>query len=127
MLLERAGAAGHEESRLVLATMMLQGDGGAPAPPRALGILDELVTGARSEDVRAQAHAVLGDCHARGVGVEADETTAFHHYEQAAECCVPQCAFNIALAYDWQRMRFTVGPSESVPHISRGIDAEGCS
>ena len=100
MLLQRAGAAGHEESRLVLATMMLQGDGGAPAPPRALGILDELVTGARSEDVRAQAHAVLGDCHARGVGVEADETTAFHHYEQAAERGVPQCAFNIALAYD---------------------------
>ena len=99
-LLERAGAAGHEESNLVAAMLILQGDGGAPAVPRALDLLGVLVAGAESEDVRAQAHAMLGDCHARGMGVEVDEMTAFGHYEQAAERGVPQCAFKVAMAYN---------------------------
>lgn len=99
-LLERAGAAGHEESKLVAAMMMLQGDGGELAVSQALGLLGELLADARSEDVLAQTHAMLGECYVRGVGVELDEATAFRHYEQAAERGVPQCAFKVALAYD---------------------------
>ena len=99
-LLEQAAAAGHDDSKLVAAMMMLKGEGGPIAATPAVMLLEELVSQAQNERIRAQAHALLGDSHARGLGTEADEAAAFHHYEQAAEGGVPQCAFNVALAYD---------------------------
>ncbi|MDJ0894442.1 MAG: hypothetical protein QNJ92_04825 [Alphaproteobacteria bacterium] len=99
-LLRRAGAEGHQESQLACAVMMLNGHGGALEEPRAVKLLHEILQQATSEAVRANAHALLGDCYARGIGTAVDEDTAFDHFHEAADRGIAVCAFKIGLAYE---------------------------
>ena len=100
MLLQRAGAQGHPESRFVCAAMMLRGHGGPRDEAEAVRLLHAVLENTSSDDIRGHAHALLGDCYARGSGIDADETLAFSHYHKAADCGVPDSAFKIGLAYD---------------------------